>query len=233
MLPTEGKYAGAFLFVCLLTGAILGVRPDLDLAVSGLFYTPGQGFLLAVSPVLEGFRTAIWDLSIVVFLVTLLGVILALFRRRLGPVPSGVWIYLFTIYVLGPMLLVNGILKAHWGRARPAHVVEFGGQYQFTPFWWPSDQCLKNCSFVSGEVAAAFAVSLAVLILVGTAGRRLGGALRWACRAFALVLPLLVMAQRVAAGRHFLSDVIFAGLFVLLLAYVLKPLLKIGRRVTD
>lgn len=233
MWHTDRGQVRALLIICLLTGIIFGLWPELDLAVAGLFYVPGQGFPLATSAALELFRAGVWDLSILVFLVTLAGMAMALLNKRLAQVPSGVWIYLFTLYLLGPLLLVNGILKAHWGRARPADILEFGGAHQFTPFWQPADQCLANCSFVSGEVAAVFAMSLAMLILTSTPTRSLRGLLRHLWRALAFVLPPLVMVQRLAAGRHFLSDVIFAGLFVLLLACALKPLLAIGRRAED
>jgi membrane-associated phospholipid phosphatase len=42
----------------------------------------------------------------------------------------------------------------------------------------------------------------------------------------ALCLPLAVALQRIAAGRHFLSDTVFASLFTLLLALVLSALLR-------
>ena len=233
MWQTDRGQVRALLIMCLLPGVILGLWPGLDLAVSGLFYVPGQGFPLATSAALEFFRAGVWDLTILVFLLTLVGMAMAPFNWRLWQVPSGVWIYLFTLYLLGPLLLVNGILKANWGRARPADILDFGGAHQFTPFWQPADQCLANCSFVSGEVAAVFAMSLAMLILTRTATRSLRGRLRHIWRALAFALPPLVMLQRLAAGRHFLSDVVFAGLFVLLLACALKPLLTIGRRPGD
>ena len=233
MSRTNDGYVRTLFFICLLTGAFLGLWPQLDLAVSRFFYAPGQGFQLSGSTASELFRASVWDLSMLVFLVTLLGIAIAPSKRRLWRVPSGLWIYLFALYVLGPLVLVNGILKAHWGRARPADVVEFGGEHQFTPFWQPADECLKNCSFVSGEVAAVFALSLAMLMLTSTETRSLRGPWRHIFRVLAFALPPLVMLQRLAAGRHFLSDVVLAGLIVLLLAGALTPLLAIGRRATD
>ena len=233
MSRTNGMYVGTLFFICLVTGAILGLWPTLDLAASKFFYAPGQGFKLSGSNASELFRASVWDLSILVFLVTLLGTAMAASKRRLWRVPSGLWIYLFSLYLLGPLVLVNGILKAYWGRARPAAIVEFGGAHQFTPFWLPADQCLENCSFVSGEVAAVFALSLALLMLTGKATQSLRGPLRQICQALAFALPPLVILQRLAAGRHFLSDEVLAGLIVLLLAGALTPLLAIGRRATD
>jgi lipid A 4'-phosphatase len=44
--------------------------------------------------------------------------------------------------------------------------------------------------------------------------------------AAALCLPLAVALQRIAAGRHYLSDTVFALLFTLLLALALSALLR-------
>src|SRR6185369_16911423 len=57
---------------------------------------------------------------------------------------------------LGPGLLANVVLKDNWGRARPAHVVEFGGKSRFTPPLLVADQCGHNCAFVAGDAAAGF-----------------------------------------------------------------------------
>lgn len=233
MSRTNDGYVRSLFLICLLAGTILGLWPQLDLAASRFFYAPGQGFQLSGSTVWELFRSGVWDLSVLVFLAALLGTAMAPAKRRLCRVPSGFWIYLFTVYLLGPLVLVNGVLKAHWGRARPQDIVEFGGAHQFTPFWQPADQCLKNCSFVSGEVAAVFVLSLAMLMLTGKAMQGLPGPLRIACRVLAFVLPPLVVLQRLAAGRHFLSDEALAGLIVLLVAGALTPLLAIGRHPED
>lgn len=66
---------------------------------------------------------------------------------------------------LGPGLVVNAVLKEHVGRARPAQLETFGGEASFSPAWTLSDQCAENCSFVSGDVAAAAAM-LAPALLV-------------------------------------------------------------------
>jgi membrane-associated phospholipid phosphatase len=39
------------------------------------------------------------------------------------------------------------------------------------------------------------------------------------------MLPLVTGAQRLAAGRHFLSDIVLSLLLVLLIALLLRPLL--------
>ena len=42
-------------------------------------------------------------------------------------VPVRSWGYILLLYALGPGLLVDGLLKRFWGRARPADVQTFGG----------------------------------------------------------------------------------------------------------
>lgn len=118
--------------------------------------------------------------------------------------------------IVGPILLVNGLLKEHWGRPRPLATLDFGGALDFVRAGSMAGKCASNCSFVSGEAAAAGWL-LCLIILVRPPFR------------VAVFLPLaaislLAPAMRLAFGAHYLSDVvlgwlsslvIFAGLFAL------------------
>ena len=55
--------------------------------------------------------------------------------------------YVVGSIVLGPGIIVNGIFKSLWGRARPSQIVEFGGDKIYTPPLVITDQCDWNCSF--------------------------------------------------------------------------------------
>jgi lipid A 4'-phosphatase len=118
---------------------------------------------------------------------------------------------------------VNGILKEHWGRARPEQV--FGGEAEFTAPLVIADECARNCSFVSGEAAAAAALAIVVGALswptLGPRGRR---------RAVALLGSVASAAglMRVATGRHFLSDVVFAALVTAFVALALWTLMRVA-----
>ena len=224
MGASEVRRAGLALALAFVVAVIaFTVWPGVDLQVSALFYRPATAFPLAQLPALEAFRNVIWDLTIVTFVVAVAGAGLALAGRPLIGVPLRDWAYIAVLYLLGPILLVNMTLKAHWGRARPADVTEFGGALRFTPPWPPAEQCLSNCSFVSGEVSATVVMAIAMLALRPALARYLPkAALRlWAGMAF--VLPVMVAVQRIATGRHFLSDTVFAALFMLALALVLLP----------
>jgi membrane-associated phospholipid phosphatase len=110
------------------------------------------------------------------------------------------------------------VLKDHWGRARPSQIEAFGGTRQFTPAPLPASQCERNCAFVSGHAALAFSVVSFALLL--PSGRR---------RRFAIAAALgfggLVGVVRMAAGAHFLSDVVYAGLIVSATSWLLYEII--------
>lgn len=205
--------------------ALFSLVPALDLGVAGYFHD-ATGFPLAANPVISALRTVFWDASILVPVLALglLAVGLVLRRPILGIAPrlSG---YVLALFLLGPGLLVNGILKAHWGRARPMNVVDFGGSAQFTPAWTITDQCAKNCSFVSGEGAGTMALTITCLLILALWRDRMSVPLYRLGQGAALAMLAFVGFQRVATGGHFLSDVVLSWCLVALIAAVLAPLL--------
>ncbi len=111
--------------------------------------------------------------------------------------------FLIAVYAVGPGLIVNGILKSWVGRARPITVTEFGGDRIFTPMLQISDQCVRNCSFSSGEVATTSTFVFALLAL--SWGHLPPGARRFSVSAGAALICLSI-TLRIGLGRHFLSD---------------------------
>src|SRR5207245_414595 len=136
------------------------------------------------------------------------------FRKALWRLDRKELIFVTVATVLGPGLIANTVLKDHWGRARPYQVAEFGGERQFTPAPLPAAQCERNCAFVSGHAALGFSlVSFAFLLPFGRQ--------RKTAIAAALAFGALVGLGRIAAGRHFLSDVVYAGLIVFATSWLL------------
>ena len=126
-------------------------------------------------------------------------------------------IFLMATMALGPGLLVNVLLKDHWGRPRPIDVTQFGGNEHFVAWWDPRGDCPANCAFVSGDVAGAF-WTIAPAALAPPQWRALAyGA--------ALALGIGMAAFRVMAGAHFPSDVIFAGVLTFLLIWLAYALI--------
>ncbi len=201
------------------------LRPGIDIAVSRLFYAPATGFRLANDPAAAAVRWIIWRMSEAILFVALAALLAAAFRRRIAGIEPRRWGFVALLYLAGPLLLVNGILKTYSGRARPADIVEFGGRAQFTAPFRIADQCLKNCSFVSGEGAAAVALAIAVVVLASAPSLDLTARIRRAAVFGAVTVGFTGSFLRLATGRHFLSDTIFAALFVGIIAVVLHYLM--------
>lgn len=215
---------GVVLAVALVLSVALFLgAPQIDLWFSALFFDPARGgFWLAASPAMATLRNIVWDLSLVTMLAALVGLGAGLLAHRpLFGVPTRAWGFVLALYALGPGIIVNLLLKAHWGRARPSDVAEFGGTAAFTPAGVIADQCAANCSFTSGEGSSAAALAIALLLALHYLRPSLP---HWAARGWlflALLLPLAGALQRVATGRHFLSDTVFSVLVVAATALLL------------
>jgi len=211
---------GAGIAVGVVALALLELVPAIDLDVAGWFYRPGVGFPLAPLPL---FRFAMAALPIAAIGGTVVAGLLAAAsvprRRSLGVTPRQA-VFLALSLALGPGVLVNAVLKDHWGRARPHQILEFGGAAHFTPVLDLADQCDRNCSFPSGHGALGFWL-IAFAILVPD---------RWklAASILAMIIGILVGIMRIAQGAHFLSDVVAAAVLVFFVNICLKRLI-IGR----
>ena len=206
-------------FLTLFAGTIFAVWPHIDLAISGLFFD--NGFVLARSSVARPLRRVLFYLPAIVLAAMILcwavkrfdvrGII----AERMRPyAPSGRGLsYAVITMALGPLLLVNVTLKETWDRPRPVHVQEFKGPAEFRPWWRTDGTCQKNCSFVSGEVAASFWLVAPAALTPPP--------VRLAATGAAIAIGTLTAAGRLAFGGHFLSDVIFAALFTLLLCQIM------------
>jgi lipid A 4'-phosphatase len=205
---------------------VFGIWPGLDLGVSGLFFASNTGFDGFASGIWNELRLAIWRVSEIVLALS----ILAYLAQRIAPFPllratrhlSG---FAAALYLLGPGLLVDVLLKPLWGRARPAQVTDFGGSLAFTPPHVLSHQCTSNCSFVAGEMAGAVALAVVLFLVVDRMKGRITLSQQRIAQGLILLVPLFVGVQRIAAGRHFLSDVLLSTIFVLLCAVLLKVLI--------
>jgi lipid A 4'-phosphatase len=126
-------------------------------------------------------------------------------------------ILLITTMLIGPGLLVNGILKEQWSRPRPGEVVEVGGPLAFKPWYDPSGECRSNCSFVSGESASAFWL-LAPATLVPAP---------WTVPAVCATTAYaaVVAFTRVFTTGHFVTDAVFAAMLVSLVVWLMHGLL--------
>lgn len=216
----------ATLAATLVVSAVFAAWPALDVAIAGLFWDPEAGFALAGSPGLLFLRELAWNSALGLAVFSLIMLAGTLWLGSLARTSWRVWTYVLALAALGPGLLVNALLKSHVGRARPAHLEEFGGSATFTPPYQVTDQCATNCSFVSGEAAGVAAAAFAVLAVLWH-GR--GAVFRGVLVLLAAVYVIGPSLMRVMMGRHFASDVLLAVLFVALVALVLYPALGIAQ----
>lgn len=188
---------------------VLALRPAGDLEVARLFFVPPHGFVGA-TPAGVAARYVAWALPFVV----LAAMAMAHGLARVGRLPSR-WaptgrnlLMLILVMVIGPGLLVHAGLKEVSHRPRPVAVSAFGGPDVFRPWYRFDGACPHNCSFASGETAAA-TWTLAPASLVPPPWR--GPAM-----AAALAFSAATALWRMALGAHFLSDTVGAMLIVIL-----------------
>lgn len=124
-------------------------------------------------------------------------------------------LFILATLFLGPGLVVNAGFKDHLGRPRPVEIVNFGGNQEYVPPLHKGSAG-GNSSFPSGHAASAFCYLVFWFIWRGShprlAGLALGGT---------LVLGTMMSFSRVAAGAHFLSDVIWSAYLCYLSSFVL------------
>ena len=212
----------ALLLATLLASAAFAAFPTLDLATARLF-NDGSSFPIAANRPVEALRMTLYAAEDAGFLLTL---ILILRRRPFLNLQPRQWLGQMLLFLLGPGLIVNGILKPFWGRARPFQITEFGGPAAFSRAWQVSDQCCGYKSFASGEMAGATALAICLTIILRANRLALGRNLYWMGLGIAALLPLVTAWQRMAAGRHFLSDIVISALLVSLLAALLHRVLR-------
>jgi lipid A 4'-phosphatase len=201
------------LTIAAVVGLVFGIRPDLDLDLAALFFDPPKGFWRSHDPGYLRARDGVTWLVALIAAPPLVALLLKFVRpRRPLLIPGRAIALMLWTLALAPGLVANLVFKEHWSRPRPIDVAEFGGAEHFRPWWDPRGDCPKNCSFVAGEPSGAF-WTLAAAAVVPPPWRALayGGAL-----AFGAVAGIL----RMAAGAHFFSDVVFAGIFTFLVIWL-------------
>ena len=217
------------LAIAAAVGFVFGIWPDLDLRLAGLFYDPAKGgFWRSYDPVYLRLRDAsVWLIALVAAPAVVAPVLKLLRPRRPLRIPGRAIVLMLVTLALAPGVVANLLLKEHWGRPRPIDVGEFGGAEHFRPWWDPRGDCPKNCSFVAGEPSGAF-WTLAPAALVPPP---------WRAPAYgaALVFGAAVGLLRMAAGAHFFSDVVFAGVFTFLIVWLTHGLIYRwpATRITD
>ncbi|PWB67577.1 MAG: hypothetical protein C3F14_01695, partial [Deltaproteobacteria bacterium] len=122
--------------------------------------------------------------------------------------------FLLLCVALGPGLIVNGILKDHWGRPRPRQIVEFAGRMEYVPPLLPARTHGK--SFPCGHCSVGYLYAAGWWAWRRSHPKRAAVSL-----AAGMVVGTLLGFGRMAAGGHFLSDVAWSGLISFGVAHAL------------
>jgi lipid A 4'-phosphatase len=182
----------ALLFALTFAIAVTGS----DLLLEQRFYLPGTGWPYGeLNPWKFLYRFGIYP-AMAMAVVSLLLVLASFFSVRALMYRKAALFFLL-LMLLGPGLLVNTVLKDHWGRPRPRQMQLFGGDRAFHQVWERGEAGQGKSS--RNRARAALAAGLCYGLLMGFA--------------------------RMAQGGHFPSDVVWAGGIVYLVGLALYHLL--------
>ncbi len=123
-------------------------------------------------------------------------------------------LFILLCVIIGPGLIINVVLKDHWGRPRPRQIVEFGGRLAYTQPLLPSP--MRGKSFPCGHCSVGYLYAIGWWLW---RRRRPGQAA--ASLVLGLALGTLLGFGRMAAGAHFLSDAVWSALIAYGISHVL------------
>jgi lipid A 4'-phosphatase len=205
----------AVLIALALGSVVLFITTDLDIITIKPFYHPelADPWPVGSEPLWSLFyRSAPWvtgSLGIAGVSLIIAGILCQKAKRfRL----YGLFILLCVI--IGPGLIINVVLKDHWGRPRPRQIVEFGGKLEYLQPLVPSRAHGK--SFPCGHCSVGYLYAIGWWLW-----RRRHP--RWAIVSLTtgLAIGTLLGLGRMAGGAHFLSDAVWSALIAFVVTHVL------------
>jgi membrane-associated PAP2 superfamily phosphatase len=199
----------------LVTGFLEWV--DGDRRISALFYTQKLGWYLADEQpwwFLYEYGTAP---GVLLILFSLIAWFFSRYRPRLQSYRH-CWMVIVLAGVIGGGVIVNGILKPYWGRPRPRQIQEFGGVWEYRPFYQPGIPG-KGKSFTCGHCTMGYLFATFLLF------RRRFGRIAVGLGCFGIAYGALLTATRVVQGAHFVTDGLWSLAVLLIVGICASDLL--------
>tara|TARA_A100001011_G_C14152853_1_gene774772 strand:+ start:259 stop:981 length:723 start_codon:yes stop_codon:yes gene_type:complete len=204
-----------FLFVFLLF-------PKLDIYVSDLFFV-NENFISEEITLIKDLRMILKNLMIIFPIIVIISMIIYFINNhqkiKNREKKNRRFLYTTLGFLIGPIvgcgIIANLYFKDTWGRARPVNIEEFNGNKIYTPPLFKSDQCERNCSWISGEAAGAFSFLSGVFLMRN-------------CLfffKFNLIFGTLVIFCRLSMGGHFLSDNLFSAILMIYLGLAYRQII--------
>ncbi len=195
-----------------LSTTLLFWLTDLDTQLAALFFRPGASSVVWPYqhwPVIKFLYDYAFPFTVIAGLTALTVYVVGhfhaytrRFRRRA--------LFILLVIVLGPGVVVNWVFKDHWGRPRPLHTQAFGGEYAYVPPLKMGGSSDK--SFVCGHCSVGYAFF--ALYFLSQNHKPLYFILT-------LVLAWTMGFTRMTSGSHFVSDILWSGYLVFLVAFAL------------
>jgi membrane-associated PAP2 superfamily phosphatase len=205
--------AGCLLAAALVTTVVFATG-TLDIAAARWFFRPDAADhwpLAREFPWLILYRAASW-ITAALILVGLAGFALSFTRR--GRQWRGAATLVLLAVAVGPGLIGNAVLKDHWKHPRPRDLIELGGSLLYVPS--PLVGHEGGASFPCGHCTVGFLFGIGWWIF-----RRSHPRLATVSLAAGLMIGALLGIGRMAAGAHFLSDVIWSALLACGVTHIL------------
>lgn len=208
----RARREGLILIFLMVTTTLLFWWTDLDRQLAAIFYEPSNpvhpwpyqdvGFVKILYDYAFPFTVISGLTALTVFVAGHFHHYSRRFRRKA--------LYILLVIALGPGVVVNLIVKDHWGRPRPVHVQRFGGQYEYAP---PGKIAkTPDKSFVCGHCSVGYTFFVLYFLSQNHKAMYFG---------LTLALAWTMGVTRMTSGGHFLSDILWSGYLVFLVAYAL------------
>jgi lipid A 4'-phosphatase len=231
MRVTTPHHARAWVYLMTTAGILLIItwiiiELDLDRRIAAQFYDDSRGWYLA--------KKQPWDWlyhygtipGIALSLIALAGWFWSFSSTRFQYLHRYFLVIVLTA-ILGPGVLVNGILKNYWSRPRPRQVQEFDGQWIYRHPHQPGIPG-KGESFPCGHCTMGFLFCSLIVF------RKHRAWIAYSGGALGVLLGGMLSAARVVQGAHFLTDTLWSmGILLMLPLALYFLILKVPSAQTE